>query len=139
MEQLIYDCRLLNQASRRGPEAARFLRNLLVDSDAFLDPQAFVLRPDVVIELSTRMLNHESPYQQTVSAVRETLELLARAYTSGDIRLSRRESRWLEKLRKQADQLPDDESMLISTIDWTAIRDRFRPEDYELAPVGQPL
>src|SRR6516165_694687 len=43
VEQLIYDCRLMNQALAEGPQAALQLRQWMVDSDAALDPQAYIL------------------------------------------------------------------------------------------------
>ena len=45
MEQLIYDCRLMNQASGEGKDSALTLQRWMVDSDAALDPQAFILTP----------------------------------------------------------------------------------------------
>lgn len=50
MEQLIYDCRLMNEAAARGFNLK--LRDLLADSDSRLDVQAYVLRPDVVLDIS---------------------------------------------------------------------------------------
>ena len=45
LEQLVYDCRLMNQARRQGDATALQLRNLMVESDAALDPQAFIIAP----------------------------------------------------------------------------------------------
>ena len=49
MEQLIYDCRLLNQAQREGKDAADLQKWL--ESDSPRSP-AYVLRPDVVYTIS---------------------------------------------------------------------------------------
>jgi methanol--5-hydroxybenzimidazolylcobamide Co-methyltransferase len=40
VEQLAYDCRLMNVAAAGSVEDARRLRDWLTDSDAALDPQA---------------------------------------------------------------------------------------------------
>jgi methanol--5-hydroxybenzimidazolylcobamide Co-methyltransferase len=136
VEQLVYDCRLLNSASERGPDAARLLRDLLVDSDSALDPQAFVLRPDVVVDLSAKIHSQATPYARTVTAVRETAHRLAQAQQDGEIRLSPREFLWLEKLRAQADRLPDREEALLASLDWQSIRSRCRTEAYGLEPVA---
>jgi len=48
MEQLVYAVRLMNVASGHGRAAALSLRDWLSESDARSDPQAYVLRPDVV-------------------------------------------------------------------------------------------
>lgn len=54
MEQLIYDCRLMNRALAEGKPTALALRSWLVDSDAALDPQAWALTPESVIAIAQR-------------------------------------------------------------------------------------
>ena len=51
-EQLVYDCRLMNGATARGHETALMMRDLHADSDSRLDPQAYILRPDVVQDIA---------------------------------------------------------------------------------------
>ena len=62
VEQLIYDCRLMNEALADGAEAAGQLRRWLVRSDARLDPQAYILTPDsAVAGVFTRSLTAGAP------------------------------------------------------------------------------
>ncbi len=56
MEQLIFDCRLMNEATKHGNETRLLMRNLLADSDSKFDPQAYVLRPDVVLDISQELV-----------------------------------------------------------------------------------
>ena len=70
MEHLIYDCRLMNEAARGGAEEALRLQRWLVQSDAGLDPQAWVLRPDVVVRIAAKMAAAASPLEMTVVAAR---------------------------------------------------------------------
>ncbi len=107
LEQLAYDCRLMNAATDR-----RLLRDWLVESDAGLDPQAWVLRPDVVLRLSERIVAEESPYRRTRAAVLATLEELR----SGCVRIPENEVRWLDMLSAQAETLPEDENEFISQV-----------------------
>jgi len=65
MEQLAYDCRLMNVAGAT-PEGARQLRDWLSDSDSALDAQAYVLRPDVVLRLAATIAGEGDPYRQTL-------------------------------------------------------------------------
>lgn len=56
LEQLAYDCRLYDQATIAGEAGVRQLRDWLTFSDASLDPQAYVLRPSFVYEVSKSLI-----------------------------------------------------------------------------------
>ena len=68
LEQLVYATRLMNTASSHGKVAARTLRDWMVESDAQLDPQAYVLKPDVVLELAGQIIAEPTPYLRTRKA-----------------------------------------------------------------------
>ncbi len=116
VEQLIYATRLMNVASHKGLDAARTLRDWWVESDAGLDPQAYVLRPDVAIGLSSQIMEEPTPYLRTRRAALASLDLLRRAHQAGAFRLSRIELRWLDTLSRQADSLPLDEDEFITAM-----------------------
>src|SRR5512138_2165338 len=61
LEQLVYATRLMNTASSHGTESARVLRDWWVESDAAFDPQAYVLRPEVVIHLAGQIIVEPTP------------------------------------------------------------------------------
>ncbi|MBU6401892.1 MAG: methanol--corrinoid methyltransferase [Verrucomicrobia bacterium] len=113
LEQLAYDCRLLNAATAHSPADARRLRDWLVDSDAARDPQAHVLRPDVVLQLARRIGSEATPYRQTRCAMIAAVDELERAQREGELELPPREGRWLHALKQQADALPETEQGLI--------------------------
>ncbi len=110
MEQLAYDCRLCN--ATEGAEDGRRLRDLLARSDASLDTQAFVLRPDVVLELSAAIMAEQNPYRRTRVAILATLDRLRRALAEGEVQLPANERPWLDRFQKQADDLPESEETL---------------------------
>lgn len=112
LEQLVYATRLMNVASAQGAEAAATLRDWLVRSDACLDPQAYVLRPDVVVQLAQEIVQETSAYGRTRRAAQAALALLRRAYGDGDFALPPKEAAWLDRLSRQADALPEDEAEL---------------------------
>ncbi|HEX9005935.1 MAG TPA: methyltransferase MtaB domain-containing protein [Bacteroidota bacterium] len=130
LEHLLYATRLMNVASSHGPEAARSLRDWFVQSDASLDPQAYVLRPDVVVRLAGEIMAEESPYLRTRRAAQATLELLRRAHEDGEFSLSKRELSWLGKLSAQADGLPEDEEEFVQTMLRQVDCSKVRLEDY---------
>ena len=132
LEQLAYDCRLLNVATGHSHADALRMRDWLTESDATRDPQAWVLRPDVVLRIAGKITEEETPYKQTRAASYWVLEELRGAVTSGGLKLSGREQKWLEKLRAEVDQLPEDEEVLIEEMLASPVASKFAPEEYGL-------
>ncbi len=131
-EQLIYDCRLMNKATEQGHEL--ILRNLLSDSDAYLDPQAYILKPDVVFEISNEIVKTQDPFIRTRNGVLKALEILRRAVASGELVLDERELRWLDILSNQVDEVPEDEAEFIDEM-----RDEINPANCKLDEYGIDL
>jgi methanol--5-hydroxybenzimidazolylcobamide Co-methyltransferase len=134
LEQLAYDCRLMNTVLARSEADARRLRDWLVESDAALDPQAYVLRPDVVLRISGAIVVERTPYQQTRRAVLAALDELRQAQQQGAVNIAARETRWLDVLQKQADALPEQEDELIAEMLASSDAANFLPEEYGLVP-----
>jgi methanol--5-hydroxybenzimidazolylcobamide Co-methyltransferase len=132
LEQLAYDCRLLNTAARASADDARRLRDWLVESDAALDPQAWVLRPDVVLRLAREIMEESTPYLRTRRAATAALVEIRRAHAEGVLRLAPREVRWLEKLEQQAASLPESDAEAVELLLAGPARQRFLPEEYGL-------
>jgi methanol--5-hydroxybenzimidazolylcobamide Co-methyltransferase len=132
MEQLLYSTRLMNVASGHGTDAARQLRDWFVESDAHTDPQAYVLKPDIVIELARVIMAETSPYARTRRAALATLECLRRAHNDEILALNAGEIRWLDNLSRQADALPEDEIEFISATRPLLSAERVRLDEYDL-------
>jgi methanol--5-hydroxybenzimidazolylcobamide Co-methyltransferase len=115
-EQLSYDCRLMNEASARGEDTARLLRDLHADSDSRLDPQAYILRPDVVVDISKKLVTETGYYRRTKKAAELALEAIARGYREGALVLPEREVASLENLQEEVAALPADEGKLIAEV-----------------------
>ena len=132
LEQLAYDCRLMNTASSKGPQEALRLRDWLVESDACLDPQAYVLRPDVVLRISREMIREQNPYRRVLRAARATLDELRDAVNNKLLVLPKRELRWLDRLDSVINSLPETEEELTEQMLPSLDRNRFLPEEYGL-------
>ena len=104
MEQLIYDCRLFNVAAQKN--FALNFRDMLVDSDARLDPQAFILKPDVVVELSKLIVSDTDDYIRSVRTAKKAIGILDEGARSGEMLLPEREAGWLERLKTAVEELP---------------------------------
>ena len=130
MEQLIYDCRLMNCALAEGKAAALTLRRWLVNSDARLDPQAWILTPDSVIAISRAIVEAPNYYQAGVAAARCAVALLRDAHAAGQLKIVPREVGFIDSMQTQLDDLPSDESGFIaqqmSLVDAT----RYLPAEY---------
>jgi methanol--5-hydroxybenzimidazolylcobamide Co-methyltransferase len=110
------------------------LRDLLVESDAALDPQAWVLRPDVVLRLSAEIMREPTPYRRTRRALLAALTELRAAHDSTALKIAPREIRWLDTLQHQADALPESEDELTADMFPTLASANVRPEEYGLQP-----
>jgi methanol--5-hydroxybenzimidazolylcobamide Co-methyltransferase len=107
-EQLVYDCRLMNTASAKGKAQALLLRDLHADSDSALDPQAYVLRPDVVLEISEELVKTEGYYPRAKKAAALALKAIRKGYDKKELELNDKEAMWLDDLSETVDKLPAD-------------------------------
>lgn len=133
VEQLVYATRLMNAATARHDGSARMLRDLYVASDAGTDPQAYLLRPDVVVELAREVVAETSPYRRTRRVGVAALAMLRRGVGLGDFALSRPEARWLDRLSRAMDELPEDEDELVAAVVPTVDPTKVRLDQYGLA------
>jgi len=127
-EQLIYDCRLMNLAAKKGH--AILFRDLLVESDCYLDPQAYVLRPDVVFEISKAIVSEQSPFLRTLKAARVTLAILRKAVDNKELYLDEREAKWIDILDSQIEDIPEDEEAFIAEMKEEADETKYNPVEY---------
>jgi methanol--5-hydroxybenzimidazolylcobamide Co-methyltransferase len=132
LEQLIYDCRLMNTARSHGKESAQQLQRWLVESDVATDPQAFILSPESSVELARVIVKSDSHYHAGVAAARRAVELLRGGYNQGQLRIEPNEIAWFGNMQKALDELPDSESRFIEQQLARADRTRFLPEEYDL-------
>jgi methanol---5-hydroxybenzimidazolylcobamide Co-methyltransferase len=130
LEQLVYSTRLMNAALETGRELE--LRDLFVLSDASRDPQAHVLRPDVVLDLAGQIVEEPTPYLRTRRAALATVESLRRARDGGVLALGRAETKWLDRLSTTAEELPEDESEFVEQMLGHVDRTKFLLDQYEL-------
>ena len=132
MEQLVYDCRLMNTASSHGKESAHYLQQWLVESDVANDPQAFILSPQSAVALARVIVESSSHYHAGVAVARKAIDLLSEAHRKGELRIEPNELAWFDNMKDELDELPDSESEFISQQLARADRSRFLPEEYDL-------
>jgi methanol--5-hydroxybenzimidazolylcobamide Co-methyltransferase len=111
-EQLIYDCRLMNTAAEKGIALA--IRDTLVESDCYLDPQAYIMRPDIAFRIAAEIVKTPDAFSRTVNTARLALDILKQAADSGELNLEEKEYKCFDILRTQIDEIPDDEEKFIA-------------------------
>ncbi len=133
LEQLIYDCRLMNEALADGREAALTYRKWMVGSDAHRDPQAYILAPESAVAIAQAIVENDNPYAAGRAAAVTALRLIRQAHQDGALKLAARELPWLDRLQKALDSLPNSESQFIDEMMGRVSKEKFRPVDYGLA------
>jgi len=129
-EQLVYDCRLMNEASAKGKETALLLRDLHADSDSRFDPQAYILRPDVVLRIAKALVTVDGHYGRTKKAAEMALKEIGDGHKKGLLALSEREQDSLENLVEEIAELPATEGELID--DMLADCEKLDPKRFDL-------
>jgi len=132
VEQLIYDCRLMNQALDDGRDAALLYRKWMVRSDAALDPQAFVLTPENAIAIAQAIVAAPDYYSAGKAAALTACKLLRDGYAAGKVKISERELPWLDTMEDTTAGLPATEGAFIGQMMDVVDRTKFVPSDYGL-------
>lgn len=127
-EQLIYDCRLMNKAAEKGHR--KLMRDLLVESDGNLDPNAYVMKPENVFEIAGEIVKTQDPFIRTLNTGKKALEIIQRGVDNGDLTLDQRELHWIDVLRDQLDEIPEDEAEFIAEMKDEVDEDHYIPSEY---------
>lgn len=132
LEQLVYDCRLMNEARADGLDASRTLQNWMVRSDAALDPQAYILAPENVIKIARAIVGADSYYAAGRNAAETAVNLLRTGAAEKLVRVAPREIGWLDRMERTLHQLPAEEDEFIAHTVRKMDCSKFRAEDYEM-------
>lgn len=111
LELLAYDCRLFNRALEKGDE--QIYQHLLVESDTSLSPQALILSPASTFRIAEAIVKEPSAYRRTVAAVREASAIIREAMPDKSLHLNKAEVKWLDKIDRALDSLPESEERLL--------------------------
>ncbi len=133
LEQLIYDCRLMNRALADGRDGALTLRKWLTESDAALDPQAYILTPANVIAIAEAIVAEPDDYRAGKAAGLAAVRVLTEGLQAGAVKIPARETRWLDMLQASLEDLPDSEEAFIGQMMPMVDTEKFVAADYQLA------
>ena len=113
-EQLIYDCRLMNTATKKGQ--AQVLKDLFVESDVALDPHAYILDPKVVFNISKKIVAAKGHFEKTRVAGLAAIEELKKAYAAGKVAMAERDAAYLDIMESQLLAITDEEAFIADQI-----------------------
>jgi methanol--5-hydroxybenzimidazolylcobamide Co-methyltransferase len=131
-EQLEYDARLMNAAIKEGKNSVLNLQRLMVNSDIFHDPQAFVLAPEIVIQIAGEIVKGENYIDASVRGALKGLSLIEDAVNSGSLNLGDRETVWIDSLRSDIESIPTNESEFVEETIAAIGTSKFIPSEYGL-------
>lgn len=132
MEQLAYDCRLMNTAAESGKQNALLLRDWMCESDSKYDPQAYVLRPDVAIEISREIIKKNTPFERSKVAAIAAIDILNKAVADNKVLISDREREWLPTMQRQIEAIPENQEQFISEMLERDESGKMDPKKYDL-------
>ncbi len=115
LEQLAYDARLMNAATIAG--TAGVLQDLFVASDAPRDPQAFILAPENVIEISRAIVSADTHLEAGLRGAKKALELMENAVGSGRLAIGDREREWIPRIREELESIPTQEEQFVAMME----------------------
>lgn len=131
MEQLAFDCRLANTAKEAGYDNALKMRDWLVNSDAPLDPQAYVLHPEVVLRISEKIIEYDDAYSQTLAAAAAAVRELKEGYKQNKVKILQQEVKWLDIMQQSLNTIPAAETELVAQMLANPIlKGKYLPEEY---------
>ncbi len=132
MEQLVYDCRLMNESSKKGAADARQLRDWMVSSDAPLDPQAFILTPANCVAIAQAIVASPTPYAAGRAAAGTAVRLLREGLAENKVRIAELEQPWLDMMQNTLDETPENEDEFIGQMMAMVDTSKFVAADYGL-------
>jgi len=133
VETLAYDCALMNTALKTGND--KVLRDLLMLSDKYRDPQAYVLAYDNAYRVGEVIAaNGNDAYLRTKAAAEKCCEIIQEGIDSKKLILTKFETNALNKVKTDLAALPTETAKFIEQCmeKYTKEVAVFKPENYDL-------
>ena len=132
LEQLVYDTRLMNEAIRDGKSTVNKLQDLFASSDTYFDPQALILAPVNVIEISREIVKGSNYIDATVRGCLKGMEIIENALETEQLKRDEREEVWIDTIKQEMLSIPIEEDKFVEEILPTIDRDKILLEEYGL-------
>jgi hypothetical protein len=103
----------------------------MVESDVHLDPQALILAPANVIEISKEIVSAGSQVEAAKLGALKSLEIIKNAIENGSVLSNKRENEWIKKLEDEISSIPSEENKFIEEM-LPQLEGRFLAREYGL-------
>ncbi|MEM3454218.1 MAG: methyltransferase MtaB domain-containing protein [Thermoproteota archaeon] len=100
LEILYYDTKLMNEAIKNKNQDC--LKKILVESDKYLDPQAYVLSPEVALEIGKTIVSEKDTLLRTIFAGIKLVELMTKEER---LNLNKNETRFLKVMKTTLEEI----------------------------------
>ncbi|MCL4216971.1 MAG: hypothetical protein KJ052_08220, partial [Candidatus Hydrogenedentes bacterium] len=130
LEQLWYDCKLMNTARQSG--SAQALRDMLVDSDIHTSAEALVLAPEAVHRIAKAIVSEPDYLARAYKAALESLAVIEEAVEAGSLQLPEMEQPWVAMLQENLATCGGNMDQLRSLAE-ASHRAKYLPAEYGLA------
>ncbi|MDR0768246.1 MAG: methanol--corrinoid methyltransferase [Methanosarcinales archaeon] len=133
VESLAYDCALMNTALKTGNE--KVLRDLVMLSDRYRDPQGYVLAYDNAYRVGEAIAaNGNDPYLRAKAAAEVCCQIVQEGVDGGKLVLTRFETNALNKIKADLAALPTESAKFIEQCmdKYTKEIPVFKRENYSL-------
>jgi len=103
-----------------------------VETDAALEPQAYVLRPESAIAIADAIVRASTAVAAGRNSALAAVRRLRGARRDTGLKIHPRELSWLDRIEKTVETIPDNEAEFIAEMMATVDTTRFVPADYDL-------
>ena len=132
-EQLIYDCRLLNEAASRGKDTALLLRDMYAATDAPYDPTAWILQPKVALEIGKAIAaEKDNHYLRSKAACKAALDAIRAGADSKELKLDDRELMYIDSFSETLAAMTNDDKAFIEQQIALCKGEKFDPKMFDM-------
>ncbi len=122
----------MNAALADGRDAALLYRKWMIDSDAALDPQAYILTPENSVAIAHTIVTARNAYDAGKAVALKAVSLLRDGHVAGALKIPEREVPWLDTIQDAVENLPEKEDQFIDQMMAVVDTSKFVATDYGL-------
>lgn len=130
LEMLAYDTDLLNTSILEKKQD--LLKELIVRSNIYKDPQALILSPENSIRIGKAIVLADGYFERSVSAASEAIKIIEENKTN--LSLPRIELKYIDQIKEDISKFPEEEDHFIEKIAerYSLISNEFHRKNYDL-------
>lgn len=129
LEQLWYDCKMMNTATEKGMAVS--LRDILSESDVHTSSEALILAPASALRIARAIVSSTDYGRRTWNAAREALAIIEEALAQDQLAIPAMEAPWMAMMKDSLEAFASLDGAVIDHYS-ACYPDRFIPGEYGL-------